>query len=47
MLNFSIYNLYNRQNVSNVYIGYDNNRTVLKGICMLPFMPSLSYTLKF
>ena len=47
VLNFSIYNLYNRQNVSNVYIGYDNNRTVLKGICMLPFMPSLSYTLKF
>lgn len=47
VLSFSIYNLYNRQNVSYVYIGYDHNLTVLKGVCMFPFMPSLSYTLKF
>lgn len=47
LINLSIYNVYNRQNISNVYIGYDNNRTVLKGVCLLPFMPSLSYTLKF
>ena len=47
VLNFTIYNLYNRQNVSSVYIGYDNRATVLKGICLFPFMPSLSYTFKF
>ncbi|AVM58133.1 TonB-dependent receptor [Bacteroides heparinolyticus] len=47
ILGLSIYNLYNRQNISNVYIGYERNETVLKGICMFPFMPSLNYTLKF
>lgn len=47
ILGLSIYNLYNRQNVSDIYIGYEKNKTVLKGICMFPFMPSLNYTLKF
>ncbi|NDW12909.1 TonB-dependent receptor [Bacteroides sp. 214] len=47
VIGLSIYNLYNQQNVSNVYIGYDKNKTVLKGVCMFPFMPSLNYTLKF
>ena len=47
VLGLTLYNLYNRQNVSDVYIGYEKNRTVLKGICMFPFMPSLNYTLKF
>lgn len=45
--NLSIYNVYNNQNISNVYVGYDKNRIVLKGICLFPFMPSVSYTLKF
>ncbi len=47
ILGLTLYNVYNRQNVSDVYIGYDRNKTVLKGICMFPFMPSLSYTFKF
>ena len=47
IFNLSANNVYNRQNVSNVYIGYDNNKTVLKGICLLPIMPSISYTLQF
>lgn len=45
-INLSVYNIYNHQNISNVYLGYDNNRPVLKGICLLPVMPSISYTLK-
>ncbi len=43
----SVYNIYNRMNVSNVYIGYHNNLTVLKGVCLFPIMPSVSYTHKF
>ncbi|MDR1004097.1 MAG: TonB-dependent receptor [Prevotellaceae bacterium] len=54
-IGLSIYNLYNRKNIANVYIGYENvsltyeNRTaaVLKGICPFPFMPSFNYTFKF
>jgi outer membrane receptor protein involved in Fe transport len=54
-IGLSIYNLYNRQNIANVYIGYENvsrsyeNRTiaVLKGVCPFPFMPSINYTFKF
>ena len=41
-----IYNVYNRQNISSVYWGYRNNRPALMGVCLLPFMPSLSLTLK-
>ena len=41
-----IYNLYNQQNISTVYWGYEKNRRVLKGVCMFPIMPSLSLTLK-
>ena len=41
-----IYNLYCQQNISSVYWGYTNNRRTLKGVCMLPIMPSLSLTLK-
>lgn len=47
VFNLSVYNVYNRQNVSSVYVGYDDNRLVLKGICMFPVLPSLSYTFKF
>lgn len=46
-LSLDICNLYNRRNISNVYIGYHNNNTVLKGICLLPFMPSINIVLKF
>ncbi len=41
-----IYNLYNHQNISTVYWGYQNNRRALKGVCLFPIMPSLSLTLK-
>ena len=43
----SLYNVYNRKNVSNVYVGYEENVIVLKGICPFPFMPSLIITHKF
>lgn len=46
-VNLSFYNLYNQQNINSVYIGTNNKKYVLKGICMFPFMPSLTYTLKF
>ena len=42
-----VYNVYNQYNISNVYIGYSNNKAVLKGICPFPFMPSISITQKF
>lgn len=49
-VNVSVYNVYNRMNISNVYWGYDYNKMsskpVLKGICLLPVLPSISYTLK-
>lgn len=47
MFNISVYNVYNQQNISNVYWGYSGNNEVLKGVCLLPIMPSLSYTIKF
>lgn len=46
-VSLSFYNLYNQQNINSVYIGTNNKKYVLKGICMFPFMPSLTYTLKF
>lgn len=46
-LGLSLYNVYNHMNVSNAYVGYDNNKLVLKGICPFPFMPSLILTHKF
>lgn len=45
--NFSIYNVYNRKNISSVYFGYENNAVVLKGLCRFPLLPSVSYTLSF
>ena len=47
VLGISVYNIYNRMNVSSVYVGYDANKTVLKGVCLFPIMPSVSYTHKF
>lgn len=46
-VNLSFYNLYNQKNINSVYIGTNDKKYVLKGICMFPFMPSLTYTLKF
>ena len=49
-VNLSVYNVYNRQNISNIYWGYESYemdaKAVLKGICLLPVLPSISYTLK-
>ena len=45
--NATIYNLYNRMNISNVYMSYSNGQPSLKGVCIFPFMPSFAYTLKF
>lgn len=48
-VNFSVYNVYNRQNISNIYWAYKGYKigggAVLKGVCLLPFLPSISYTL--
>ena len=46
-ISLAIINLYNRMNISSVYIGYHNNETVLKGICMIPFMPSMNIAYSF
>jgi hypothetical protein len=46
-ISLSVYNLYNRQNISNVYVGYHNDKTVLKGVCLLPVMPSINYSYQF
>lgn len=52
-INFSVNNLYNRKNISNLYWCYykttesDIPQMALKGVCLLPIMPSLTYTLKF
>ena len=49
-VNLSVYNVYNRQNISNVFWRYKNNYkeqgTELIGICLLPVLPSISYTIK-
>lgn len=47
MIDIGCYNVYNRYNISNVYVGYTNNRSVLKGICPFPIMPSISITQTF
>jgi len=47
VIGLGIYNVYNHYNVSNVYVGYKDNRAILKGICPFPFMPSISFTQKF
>lgn len=44
----SVYNAYNRQNPFFYFIGYDNaNSRVLKQISIFPFIPSVSYSIKF
>jgi hypothetical protein len=48
--NLSFYNMYNRQNPFYYYFDRYNNansKTVLKGVTLLPVLPSLSYSFKF
>ena len=47
VIGLGIYNVYNHFNISNVYIGYKDQKAILKGICPFPFMPSISLTQKF
>ena len=48
VLGFSIYNVYNRMNVSSAYVGVnEEGKMVLKCQCPFPIMPSFSYTRKF
>ncbi|MDD3875678.1 MAG: TonB-dependent receptor [Bacteroidales bacterium] len=46
---FSIYNVYNRQNPYFYFIGYDDrtNSRVLKQISLFPIIPSVSWNIKF
>lgn len=44
----SVYNVYNRQNPFFYYIGYDRaDNRVLKQISIFPFIPSISWSIKF
>lgn len=44
----SIYNVYNNQNPYTIQYCYDENgKNTLNNVCILPIIPSLSYTLKF
>ncbi|MBB6498670.1 TonB-dependent receptor [Pedobacter cryoconitis] len=45
---FSIYNVYNKQNLFYFTVkDYKGNTAILKGNSLLPFMPGISYSLKF
>ena len=47
-INLSIYNVYNRLNPYTLQFDRDEqDRPVVYNICIMPFMPSLAYTLKF
>jgi hypothetical protein len=47
-INFSIYNLYNRLNPYTLQFDYDQfDRPIIYNVCIMPFMPSLTYTLRF
>eukprot|EP01029_Cantina_marsupialis_P015889 TRINITY_DN3506_c0_g2_i1.p1 TRINITY_DN3506_c0_g2~~TRINITY_DN3506_c0_g2_i1.p1 ORF type:complete len:861 (-),score=29.87 TRINITY_DN3506_c0_g2_i1:851-3433(-) len=48
--NISVYNLYNRKNISYAYLSQDNSYTpsyTLKKISLFSFLPSISYSYKF
>ena len=47
VIGLGFFNVYNHYNISNVYIGYKDQKAILKGICPFPFMPSISLTQKF
>ena len=47
-INFSIYNLYNRLNPYTLQYDRDQyDQPVIYNVCIMPFMPSLTYTLRF
>jgi hypothetical protein len=47
-INFSIYNLYNRLNPYTLLFDYDQfDQPLVYNVCIMPFMPSLTYTLMF
>lgn len=46
-LNFSIYNLYNKQNPYLLFLYTKTSPYVMKQLCLFPFMPSLSYSFEF
>lgn len=46
-LNFSIYNLYNKQNPYLLFLYTMTSPYVMKQLCLFPFMPSLSYSFEF
>jgi hypothetical protein len=46
-ISLTLYNIYNHFNINSVYSVYENNHHELKGICLFPFMPSLSYSYEF
>ncbi len=43
----SLYNVYNHKNVTDIYVSYRDSEPYLKGVCKLPFLPSIDYTIKF
>ena len=45
--NVTLYNVYNQMNVTNTYLEHENRMTTLTGVCLFPFIPSFSYSLKF
>lgn len=48
IINLSIYNVYNRKNPYTIrYVIDENGKNKLNNVCILPIIPSLSYTLKF
>lgn len=46
-VNLSVCNVYNRLNVSYVFWGKEEGFPVLKGLCIFPIMPSISYSIDF
>lgn len=46
-INVSVYNVYNHQNPYKLYVSQINNKYSLKQLCILPIMPSISYTFSF
>lgn len=48
IINLSVYNVYNHKNPYTIrYVFDENGKNTLNNVCILPIIPSLSYTLKF
>ncbi len=45
--NFSVYNVYNRQNPFFLFFGYENDNRVLKQMSLFPIIPSVGASFKF